>query len=53
MINFHAQEAIFMAKAATKQFSGQVSAFQESRLPEPALPVGYAALIDACRLAVC
>ena len=41
-----------MANAATKQFSGQVSTFQESRLPEPALPVGYAALIGAYGLRV-
>ena len=37
---------------ADHQFSGRVSVFQESRLPEPALPVGYAALIDACALDV-
>ncbi|PWL19990.1 MAG: cell filamentation protein Fic [Altererythrobacter sp. XM-24bin4] len=35
-----------------QQFSGRVSVFHESRLPEPALPVGYAALIDAYGLAV-
>ncbi len=35
-----------------KQFSDQVSVFQESRLPEPALPVGYAALIEAYDLKV-
>jgi len=35
-----------------QQFSERVSVFQESRLPEPALPVGYAALIDAYRLEV-
>lgn len=35
---------------ADHQFSGRVSVFQESRLPEPALPVGYAALIDAYAL---
>jgi hypothetical protein len=34
----------------SKQFSGSVSVFQESRLPEPALPVGYAALIEAFNL---
>lgn len=34
------------------QFSERVSVFQESRLPEPALPVGYAALIDAYKLDV-
>lgn len=34
------------------QFSGRVSIFQESRLPETALPVGYAALIAAFDLQV-
>lgn len=34
----------------SKQFSGPVSVFQESRLPELALPVGYAALIEAFNL---
>jgi hypothetical protein len=34
------------------RFSERVSVFQESRLPEPALPVGYAALIDAYKLDV-
>ncbi|WP_373088381.1 Fic family protein [Sneathiella sp.] len=34
------------------RFSGPVSIFQESRLPERALPVGYAALIDAYNLKV-
>lgn len=32
---------------ANHSFSGPVSVFQESRLPEQALPVGYAALIGA------
>lgn len=36
----------------SKPFSDRVSVFQESRLPEPALPVGYAALIDAYGLRV-
>lgn len=36
----------------SKRFSGPVSVFQESRLPERALPVGYAALIDAYHLKV-
>ncbi|MCR9220030.1 MAG: Fic family protein [Alphaproteobacteria bacterium] len=35
-----------------KRFSKRVSVFQESRLPEAALPVGYAALIDAYDLDV-
>lgn len=35
-----------------QRFSERVSVFQESRLPEPALPVGYAALINAFELEV-
>ena len=34
------------------QFSGPVSVFRECRLPEVALPVGYAALIGAYDLHV-
>lgn len=41
-----------MAAARQDQFSGPVLIFQERRLPEPATPAGYAALIDAYRLAV-
>nr|WP_321455042.1 Fic family protein [uncultured Cohaesibacter sp.] len=37
---------------AQHQFSGPVSVFQESRLPETARPAGYAALIDAFDLQV-
>jgi hypothetical protein len=33
-------------------FSGSVTVFHDSRLPEPAVPVGYAALIEALRLKV-
>jgi len=36
----------------SNRFSGPVTVFQESRLPERALPVGYAALIDAYNLKV-
>jgi len=36
----------------SKRFSGPITVFQESRLPECALPVGYAALIDAYNLKV-
>lgn len=36
----------------SKYFSEPVSVFQQSRLPEPALPVGYAALINAYDLHV-
>ncbi len=35
-----------------KPFSGQVSFFHDRRLPERAIPVGYASLIDAFELAV-
>ncbi len=41
-----------MERAIEHQFSGPASVFQESRLPETALPVGYAALIDAYDLQV-
>lgn len=41
-----------MEQEQKHQFSGQVSIFQESRLPETALPVGYAALIAAFDLQV-
>ncbi|MDE4062182.1 Fic family protein [Phaeobacter gallaeciensis] len=41
-----------MEMAQSQQFSGVVSVFQDSRLPEPAMPVGYAALIDAFHLNV-
>ncbi len=34
------------------QFSDSVSVFHERRLPEPAVPAGYAALIDAYKLPV-
>lgn len=42
----------FMGQVTRHRFSGPVSVFQESRLPETALPVGYAALIDAFDLQV-
>ena len=35
-----------------RAFSGSVDVFHNRRLPESATPVGYAALIDACDLAV-
>ena len=41
-----------MSEAQSQQFSGVVSVFQDSRLPEQALPVGYAALIGAFGLNV-
>ena len=36
-----------MDRAKNYRFSGQVTVFQERRLPERATPAGYAALIDA------
>ena len=41
-----------MKYRAEYKFSGLISVFQESRLPELARPVGYAALIDAFELEV-
>ena len=41
-----------MKQEQKHQFSGRVSIFQESRLPETALPVGYAALIAVFALQV-
>ena len=41
-----------MARAPRKRFSQAVSVFHDRRLPEPAQPAGYAALIDAYDLKV-
>ena len=41
-----------MERGQKKLFSGSVSVFHERRLPERAIPVGYASLIDAFDLAV-
>ncbi|WP_142846433.1 Fic family protein [Telmatospirillum sp. J64-1] len=41
-----------MDSARQPRFSGPVTVFQERRLPETAVPAGYAALIDAYGLAV-
>ena len=41
-----------MARAARKRFSQAVSVLHDRRLPEPAKPAGYAALIDAYDLKV-
>jgi hypothetical protein len=41
-----------MDKPQQKPFSGPVTVFHEKRLPEPAKPAGYAALIDAYGLRV-
>lgn len=41
-----------MSAANEIPFSGPVTVFQERRLPEPATPAGYSALIDAYGLDV-
>jgi len=41
-----------MKTSTTKRFSGPVTVFHESRLPESGAPAGYAALIDAYGLEV-
>lgn len=41
-----------MNKNENNLFSGPVTIFQEKRLPEPAIPAGYAALIQAYNLQV-
>lgn len=41
-----------MPQGQKKPFSGPVSVFHDRRLPERAIPVGYATLIDAFELAV-
>jgi hypothetical protein len=41
-----------MARAPRNRFSQAVTVFHERRLPEPAKPAGYAALIDAYELKV-
>ncbi len=41
-----------MLQGQKKPFSGPVSVFHDRRLPERAIPVGYATLIDAFELAV-
>jgi len=41
-----------MADASQNPFSGPTLVFHDRRLPEPATPAGYAALIDAFRLSV-
>ncbi len=41
-----------MAPARSHRFSGPVTVFQERRLPEPAIPAGYSALIEAHGLQV-
>src|SRR5215471_19371609 len=45
--NHIAKEAFFMREPNPNRFSGPVTVFHERRLPEQAIPAGYAALIDA------
>lgn len=45
-------EEFFMSAPQQNQFSGPITVFQERRLPEPATPAGYAALIQAYALPV-
>jgi hypothetical protein len=51
-IKFQARELIFMETAIQYDFSGPVTIFHEQRLPETAIPAGYATLIDALHLHV-
>jgi hypothetical protein len=46
------REKLFMATTVKVRFSGPTRIFHERTLPELATPAGYAALIDAYRLAV-
>ena len=48
----HELERVFMVRAPQLEFSGPVTIFHDRRLPEQAVPVGYAALIDALHLRV-
>ncbi len=41
-----------MDSRVAKRFSGAVNVFHDQRLPEAAVPAGYAALIDAYNLSV-
>jgi hypothetical protein len=50
--SFHRTASKFMESGQRKPFSEAVTAFQGRPLPEAAIPVGYAALIDAFELAV-
>jgi hypothetical protein len=47
---FHRQELVFMSIPSSTRFSGQTTVFHDQALPEPAIPSGYAALIDAYQL---
>src|ERR1700681_3077482 len=46
------QRRFFRGIEVSVQFSGMVSIFHDRRLPEAAVPAGYAALIDAYKLSV-
>jgi hypothetical protein len=46
------QRAFFREAGAGAKFSGPVSVFHDGRLPESAVPAGYAALIDAYKVLV-
>src|SRR5438093_3686423 len=52
LIGIHENKLFFMAEQNSNRFSGPVTVFHEKRLPEPATPAGYAALIDAYGLEV-
>ncbi len=45
-------KGFFMSGATQNPFSGPVTVFQDRRLPEKAIPIGYAALIGAHNLQV-
>jgi hypothetical protein len=49
---FHGAESIFMGSDLQHSFSGPVTVIHNRRLPEQAIPAGYAALIDALHLQV-
>src|SRR5262245_57524040 len=52
VIVFHVLSSFFMSVPQNRYFSQPVSIFHESWLPAPAIPAGYAALIDAHGLQV-
>lgn len=51
-VNFRDRVSNFMEHGQRKAFSGEVTVFHGRGMPEAAVPVGYAALIDAYDLAV-
>src|ERR1700736_3502055 len=48
----HSRKSFFMESNMSVQFSGPVNVFHDRRLPETAVPAGYATLIDAYKLPV-